>query len=288
MATTVATLMQDIIHRVGKKVLAENGEAYILRAMNRIYKRVNEDLGILEREWHFVFSAGDQKLGYSAKTAAFNVGATLTGATSGATGTILAIRDDGDNTGDLILHTVTGTFQSGEAITDNGSTPGAATTAGANVSAKSIALPSDFLRAIRMAPYRKYRDPQVYSENEKDTMTVIDQRLHASNVDNTTAFLIHYLSVGKELVRTVSDATTQVNAPEWPEQYRQFLLYATAIELSDQYGMYQRDVWQANKLQGQLHSLRSLKDEHTPGAYNPYERSSDPTSLDDYGLSEFI
>jgi hypothetical protein len=69
---------------------------------------------------------------YDARTAAFNIGATLTGGTSGATATILNVADFGDNTGALYLQrsTVTGAFHDNEALTDNGGTPGAATAKG--------------------------------------------------------------------------------------------------------------------------------------------------------------
>ena len=76
-------------------------------------------------------------LGYDTLTAAFHVGATLTGATSHATATIVGIPGTAitDSTGatiytvpalTLLLHTITGTFQNDEAISDNGTVPGAA------------------------------------------------------------------------------------------------------------------------------------------------------------------
>lgn len=68
-------------------------------------------------------------LDYDAQTATFNVGATLTGGTSGATAVIVSDRDDGA-TGTLSLKSVTGTFQDNETITDDGGTPGSATSNG--------------------------------------------------------------------------------------------------------------------------------------------------------------
>lgn len=67
-------------------------------------------------------------LDYDAETAAFTVGATLTGGTSSATGTIVKVIDNG-TTGTLWLGSVTGTFQDNETITDNSS--GSATADGA-------------------------------------------------------------------------------------------------------------------------------------------------------------
>ena len=70
-------------------------------------------------------------LGYDALTAAFHVGATLTGTTSHATAVIVgipgtALTDYTVPASTLILHTITGTFQDDEAITDNGTVSGAA------------------------------------------------------------------------------------------------------------------------------------------------------------------
>tara|TARA_R100000656_G_scaffold61465_1_gene47461 strand:+ start:750 stop:2543 length:1794 start_codon:yes stop_codon:yes gene_type:complete len=64
---------------------------------------------------------------YGTQTANFTVGARITGATSGATATILE-DSDGGATGTLTIGNITGTFQSGEIITDNGSPTGSATT----------------------------------------------------------------------------------------------------------------------------------------------------------------
>lgn len=62
---------------------------------------------------------------YDNGTAAFHIGATLTGATSHATAIIVSTGAQASGT--LTLHTITGTFANDEPITDNNSTaPGAA------------------------------------------------------------------------------------------------------------------------------------------------------------------
>ena len=63
-------------------------------------------------------------LGYDTGTAAFNVGATLTGTTSHATAVIVSTGSIAS--GSLQVHSITGTFVNDEAITDNGTVPGAA------------------------------------------------------------------------------------------------------------------------------------------------------------------
>lgn len=66
-------------------------------------------------------------LTYGTQTANFTVGAKITGATSAATAVILEDSDSGA-TGTLTLGSVTGTFQSGEIITDDDAGVGSATT----------------------------------------------------------------------------------------------------------------------------------------------------------------
>lgn len=80
----------------------------------------------------FVFRFDNNRYGiwYDAQTAAFNVGATLTGATSGATATIDEVTFDFGAVGFLTLSSVTGSFQDNEIISDNGGTPGSATSNG--------------------------------------------------------------------------------------------------------------------------------------------------------------
>lgn len=74
----------------------------------------------------------DQKLFYDAGSHEFTVGATLTGVTSEATGTIKSVTlssgswAGGTAGGYVVLSNVTGTFQNNETITDDEDTPGTA------------------------------------------------------------------------------------------------------------------------------------------------------------------
>jgi hypothetical protein len=63
-------------------------------------------------------------LGYDGGTAVFTAGKTLTGATSHATAIIVSTGAQASGT--LTLHTITGTFQNDEVLSDNNGTPGAA------------------------------------------------------------------------------------------------------------------------------------------------------------------
>ena len=75
-------------------------------------------------------------LGYDAGTAVFHAGATLTGATSHATAIIVSTGSIAS--GSLQVHSVVGTFQDNETITDNGTAPGAATVNGVISEARDI------------------------------------------------------------------------------------------------------------------------------------------------------
>ncbi|MFA5269638.1 MAG: hypothetical protein WC379_16865 [Methanoregula sp.] len=88
-------------------------------------------------------------LAYDAGTAAFHVGATLAGATSHATAVIVGIPGTviTDPSGatiytvpalTLLLHTITGTFQNDEVLSDNGTVPGAAVANGTTSEAFDI------------------------------------------------------------------------------------------------------------------------------------------------------
>lgn len=79
---------------------------------------------------------GEITIPYDAETSPFTEGATLTGGTSGATGVITAVDDDG-TTGNLCVRSVLGTFLDNETITDDNGTPGSAT---ANIPSGAIRL----------------------------------------------------------------------------------------------------------------------------------------------------
>ncbi|OPY15246.1 MAG: hypothetical protein A4E66_00165 [Syntrophus sp. PtaB.Bin001] len=77
----------------------------------------------------FMGSCEAQALAYDTETATFNVGKTLSGVTSLATGLIKGLADAG-TTGHLVLINDTGTFQNDEIVADDGSSPGSATANG--------------------------------------------------------------------------------------------------------------------------------------------------------------
>lgn len=84
-----------------------------------------------------ITTANPNDLGYDALTTMFLVGQTVTGGTSGATATVLAITQLSATTGTLKLGTITGTFQNNEAIT---SASGAATVNGTASAGPTITI----------------------------------------------------------------------------------------------------------------------------------------------------
>lgn len=85
-------------------------------------------------------------LAYDARTAAFNLAATVTGGSSTATGRIIAIQEiSASSTGILYLDRVSGTFSDNEALTDNGGTPGGATSNIPNGTTSDVGFATTYL-----------------------------------------------------------------------------------------------------------------------------------------------
>ena len=96
-----------------KTIFVESGEDEY-NAPSDFYNHARSDkVGIFKTKGGSRFLA----LGYDAQTGDFTDGLTVTGATSGATGVITQIQDDG-TTGFLRLKTLTGNFKENEIITD--------------------------------------------------------------------------------------------------------------------------------------------------------------------------
>lgn len=69
-------------------------------------------------EWNPITTAAIHDLAFDAETAAFTVGETVTGGTSGATATVQSITKTSATAGTLKVSGITGTFQNNEALTD--------------------------------------------------------------------------------------------------------------------------------------------------------------------------
>lgn len=90
-------------------------------------------------DWNPINGATVNEIPFDAETGSFTVGETVTGGTSGASATILAIVKTGATAGFLRVGAVTsGPFQDNEALTD--AAAGAATAAGANASSSTVTI----------------------------------------------------------------------------------------------------------------------------------------------------
>jgi len=107
-----------------------------------------------------------EELGFDAETAAFAVGETLTGGTSGATAEIIGIKKTSATAGALKLGAITGTFQDDETITD--SATGSATVDGTSSTASTVTLTNVATTALSQVWLFKERLFFV----EKDTTSV--------------------------------------------------------------------------------------------------------------------
>lgn len=137
-----------------------------------------------------VFHETAKFLNYDAETAAFNVGFTLTGGTSGATGTIIALLDSG-TTGTLVVDSITGTFQDNETITDNGSVPGSATANGAAYRFYTI---TDAPKAKILEIYTRLGRPSVLLAGNTDSGAgFVDYRIQGSKA-HTDPLAIPFLT----------------------------------------------------------------------------------------------
>jgi len=268
---TVAQLIDRLTIRVGADVIQKYGEPTILEIMNEIYHSRNRFVLEIERSWWASFANSDQVLKYDAQTGAFTVGLVITGGTSGATGTIVEILDNDGTSGSLILSGVLLAFVDNEAITDTST--GVAVANEANASAGYIAHPSDLIKPLSISPYRVFREPEVYDTQEDDTFTLFNQRLYVSNAGNDSRFNIGYYSKGLTLVRTVADANTEVNEPEWPDDLHQYLFYAMATHLSKSYDMYLEDIKEKDGLERQLKQVKWTKQEASPNTQGPKRRN---------------
>lgn len=123
-----------------------------------------EDTGFIYDGTRFYpnVAGGLWSLAFDAESGAFTVGETVTGGTSGATGTIVEVDSDG-SAGTLLLRDVSGTFEDDEALTDGAT--GAATADGT----QSSAVPGmDFgdLTSADMSFVWAYKNRLYFTEKE--------------------------------------------------------------------------------------------------------------------------
>lgn len=287
MSYTVAEIIEDIGIKIGERRFSEVGGAVvILRAMNRVYKAMNRQFKPIQRDYYVNYQNADQVISYNNQTGEFTKGDTITGATSGTTAVITEIFDNGTQ-GRLFLSSVSGDFTVGEQITDTST--GVADVLEANELAGSVDLPADFILLFRLQPHKTYRSKEVFSFDESGTYSIYDNKFYFADAEKDTEFVLNYYSQGRTLVETVADVLTEVDEPEYPEDLKQILLYATVMELSQSHDTAQSDFAKLLELQKQLKRLKHFVQVADPIKTGPHSRLS-ARAADPYETSrqEFI
>ena len=110
----------------------------------------------------------------------------------------------------------------------------------------AFTLPSDWHMPYRMKPLYNFIYPEPYKDSDylRDVFTIENNLIHfaGAEVEGFEEVTVGYWSLGKELVEKVSDATTQVNEPEWRKDLHDILFYGGAIETSGEYTQFQMDM----------------------------------------------
>jgi hypothetical protein len=161
-------------------------------------------------------------LGYDGGSAVFTAGKTLTGATSHATATIISTGVAASGT--LTVHTITGTFQDNEVLSDNGTpTPGAAVTNGViadsvdsygelswlsvtSTPACRFISPREIFRGMTIATTPRVLLPAGTTVTEGDTLT-------STETGYSETYRINSVTVVYEAaIKTVSHITCEIAA----------------------------------------------------------------------------
>ncbi|MCB0302847.1 MAG: hypothetical protein KDI38_03620 [Calditrichaeota bacterium] len=216
---TVQEIIEDVIHRVGKGLLQEHGEYFFLRALNRIYHRLNAEYNPLIE-----------------------------------TTTLAA-----------------GAFSS---------------------SVSTYTLPSRYIRLINMEEVWNYVPPALFKSDLRYSWTILGLTLHFTDVDADTTMTLRWYSRGKDLVTVYSatppDTDAEATSPEWPGDLHQMLIYETAMELSPNYPLLQKDAMEALRLRNRLAAIKHVSQIVQPQTMHDGRLYNNPNNvnrsdLDDLG-----
>lgn len=121
-----------------------------------------------------------------------------------------------------------------------------------------VAAPSDWIKPYNMNPYRAFRLPSVWRNDELNTYTIdfVDdqKRIYLANASLTSLINFSYYSMGLTLVNSISPASTETNKPEWPDELKQLLYFETVLALRVELDPY--ELSERNKLIARMSSLR--------------------------------
>lgn len=104
-----------------------------------------------------------------------------------------------------------------------------------------VTLPNDWIKPYKMLPFMHFRLPNVFLNDEGITQGTWtwdfignEKRIYIANASITSLINFKYYSMGLTLVadNPVSDSTTEVNDPEWPEELKSLLYIETLLALN--------------------------------------------------------
>ncbi len=208
-----------VAFRIGDpKLIRRHYAPYILRSMNRVYRRLNTQLTCLEKVWSLDFSTLDPLVQY-------------------------------------------------------------------------MSLPVDFIRPFRIEPFLTYREPgnmvledESFSEQE-DTFTIMAGKIYISEIAADSLYSVWYYSSGYTLVDKADEDLLEgeINVPEWPREFgADLLFYATCIEISTDYPMYEHDYRMYIELKRELEKIGFNKQSVTPNIMGGWGRKNERD--DGYGV----
>lgn len=152
-------------------------------------------------------------------------------------------------------------------------------------------LPSYVIEVMRISPFRNYLDPSkfVFSGDSgesqiKDTYTIVGGYIHIEGVDETSEFDLWVKSSGQTLVDKADGDLEdgEINTPEWQWAFgTDLLFYATCLEVSAEYDMREKDIYEYNRLLKELRKIVRKKQSTTPAIAGGFSVAT--TRTDDYG-----
>jgi len=124
-------------------------------------------------------------------------------------------------------------------------------------------VPTDYVKAFRIEPVYVYKHPDEMNLDDEElnagyrTFTQFGGKFYFANIADDTVITLWYYASGLTLVDKDGDAAaSEAKSPEWPwEHIHEILLYGTAIELSNEYPMYQEDRLRFEELKIELFKL---------------------------------
>lgn len=130
-----------------------------------------------------------------------------------------------------------------------------------------VAQPTDWIRPFRIEPYREYIPANLRNDrNSECVYYFFNGNIYFTEVDDSSEITIWYYSSGLTLVDAETPAAGEVNAPQYPADLQQIVMYATALELSADYPMRNADERTYRQLKSALSMLRLNQQETGPHA----------------------